>query len=72
MRAMVEMLNSIKGFELAFFGILLVACQYFYVVLASNPDAGFQLYASAWVMAVLTAMTAIKVSRLARALLSKG
>lgn len=71
MRAMVEMLSSIKGFELVFFGILLIACQYFYVSLASNPNAEFQLYASAWFMAILTAMTAIKVSRLTRAMLSK-
>jgi len=72
MRAMFKMLSSIKGFELVFFGTLLIACQCFYVSLASNPDAGFQFYASAWVMAVFTAMTVIKVSRLAKAAISKG
>ena len=71
MRAMLDMLNSIKGFELVLFGILLVACQYFYVSLASYPKAGFQLYASAWFMAVMTAMVAIKLIRLVKALVSK-
>lgn len=72
MKSMFELLESIKGFEGVVFVILLIACQYFYVSLSNDPDPGFELFASAWFMAVLTAMTAIKVSRLTRALLSKG
>lgn len=66
MTAMLNMLRSLKGIELALFSILLIACQYFYVSLARNTEAGFELYASAWFMAVLTAMTLIKASRLIR------
>lgn len=63
-----EILKSIKGVELAFFSIMLITSQWFYVSLANNPDAGFQLYASAWFMSVLTALTVIKFSRMLQGL----
>ncbi len=67
-----EILKSIKGVELAFFSIMLIASQWFYVSLANDSDAGFQLYASAWFMSIFTALTVIKFSRILQGLFRKS
>ncbi|MEY5007169.1 MAG: hypothetical protein RL764_485 [Pseudomonadota bacterium] len=59
-----SLLRSIKGPSLWLFGALALGFQIFYVRLADDPNAGFQLYAASWCMSLLSALSVIKALRL--------
>jgi hypothetical protein len=66
MKQFIQLLDSIRGFDLVLFSVLLVAFEFVYVRIAHQPNAGFQLYAASWGMSVLTSLLIIKIVRYAR------
>jgi len=62
MKKMIDLLDSLKGFELAFFSALLLGFQFVLVTIAPQPHE-LSLYLSALCMSLLCAMLVIKISR---------
>ena len=71
MKRLVDLIDSIRGFELILFSVLLVVFEFIYVKIANQPNAGFQLYAASWAMAVLTSLAVIKILRRVRGQLNR-